>query len=89
MKTFKGSEKHRLCAWLMAAVPLTCAAGMLITEQNNDSLMLANADGVHEVPDEPAQEWGGEHSTTAGSQGSAGSAGSGGAEGRQRQSTLM
>ena len=69
MKTFKGSDRHRLCAWLMAAIPLGCAAGLAITEQNNDTLTMANADGVHEQPDEPIGEWG-EHSVT-GSQGSA------------------
>ena len=78
MKTFKGSDKHRLCAWLMAAVPLTCAAGLAISEQNNDTLTMANADGVHELPDEPMQEWV-ERSVT-------GSAGSGGI-GQQRLST--
>ena len=78
MKTFRGSERHRLCAWIMAAVPLKCAAGMLIAEQNNDSLMMANAEGVHEMPDEPVQEWG-EHSVTGSGGGSMGSGGGMGA----------
>ena len=76
MKAFKGSERHRLCAWVMAAVPLRHAAGMTIAEQNNDTLTMANADGVHELPDEPMPQWS-EHST-AGNTVSVRSAGSGG-----------
>ena len=31
---------------------------MLITELNNDRLMLANADGMYELLDQPIQDWG-------------------------------